>query len=220
MGITASNLVSSSLDHISERNVTVFDIFAIAFSLTATCIYHGYLYAYAHSLNPSVRLSINIIHGHNWILKHSIKGDSQSVTLAVQTLRNNMIVAVLLGGSSLQLAFGYVNGYSSQLPPLERTRYAILVIVLFASFICWATVIRLASHLSFLLGTLDTTQFNNSPYYHELKENIPEVPKSPATESTHLLDSASTPQNASLYEANRMMTTMLISFRYITSYPT
>ena len=208
MGSVTSDMSPGTL----SVNITPFPhykIFAIIGSFVALLIYHFKLYSDVIALNPRIQVSLNILNGYNWVLKHSIKGDAQSVTLAVQSLRNTMIVAVFVGGSSLQFAFYYVNAYSANDAIESRSRHIILSSILFLSFFCWATVIRLASHLSLMIGTLDKNQYNNSPFYHDIyPENDIE---SAATESSPLVTYKGVSRTVN--EANRMMKTMLLCFR-------
>jgi hypothetical protein len=102
-----------------------------------------------------VQLSINIKNLTDWLLKHKEKGDAPSVTLAVHTLRNTILVAIFLGGNAFNYAFTFTNNYLSYSGnEIMQIRSIVLSTCLFCSFLCWACVIRYASHNGYLIGTL------------------------------------------------------------------
>ncbi len=103
-----------------------------------------------------MQLALNLKNSMHWIQKHKEKSDAQSTTLAIQTLRNTILVAVFIGGYALNSAYGIINSYEdSNKSTRSKVRNIILAVILFASFLCWANVIRLASHLGYMIGTLD-----------------------------------------------------------------
>lgn len=159
---------ATSLSSVSTGESDIIDVGIFTLSLVAFGLYHAYFLSFVFKLDTRVQMSINIRNGMNWVLKHSIRADTSSITLAVQTLRNKLIVAVLFGGSGLQLGYSYINSYSKIAPLADRVRSVIMIILLFSSFICWTAVIRIASHLSFYIGTLDASQFNESPSYDNI----------------------------------------------------
>jgi uncharacterized membrane protein len=85
------------------------------------------------------------------------KIDAPSVTLAIQTLRNTILVAIFVGGSSFQYAYISLNGLESSSNVWQICRVVILATLLFSSFFCWANVIRSASHLGYYIGTIGET---------------------------------------------------------------
>jgi hypothetical protein len=104
------------------------------------------------------QLHMNIHNSVHWVLKHREKSDSATATLAVQTFRNTIMVAVFVGGNAFQLAFSFANNYQDIVgQPIEQTRSVILATLLFGSFLSWACVIRFASHMGYMIGTLSYT---------------------------------------------------------------
>jgi hypothetical protein len=73
--------------NVNDTSIDNLNIAVISFCLLLSVIYHVYFYSFVLKHDPRVQLSINIVSGMNWVLKHSIKGDSPTVTLAVQTIR-------------------------------------------------------------------------------------------------------------------------------------
>lgn len=63
-------------------------------------------------------------------------------------------MGIFVGGNSFTIAYNYINNYES-LPDdsILRVRSVIIAAFLFCSFLNWATVIRCASHLGYLLGS-------------------------------------------------------------------
>jgi uncharacterized membrane protein len=132
----------------------LFDFVAVAGSLVSLLAYHLYSYVTVFCCESrSIQLTRNMMNGLIWIAKHKTKSDPASVTLAVQTLRNTMLVAIFIGGSSLQFGVSYLNSYGSDTRTYMQVRTVILAAFLMCSFLCWASVIRGASHLGYLIGT-------------------------------------------------------------------
>lgn len=50
-------------------------------------------------------------HCMHWAKKHQTKEDPASATLAVQTIRNTILVAVFVGGNAVNIAISYANNY-------------------------------------------------------------------------------------------------------------
>eukprot|EP01038_Epipyxis_sp_PR26KG_P006989 gene6989-9551_t len=158
---------------------------------------------------------MNIYNSCCWIHKHCTKADPPSVTLAVQTLRNTMIVAVFVGGSSLQFGFTFLNSYKDSNDIVSNVRIGVLSVFLFFSFLCWASVIRLASHLGYLLGVADINQSGSEmkQTYYQSNHN------SHDNEKKLLITENSNNHVNSLAEAQRMMTSLVLfyslGFRFI-----
>ena len=129
---------------------------AIAGSLFLMVSYHFIMYwAVLSGRAPSTQLSLNIRNSLRWVLKHREKSDAASVTLAIQTFRNTILVAVFVGGNAFTQAFNFADGYQSSVGnPIEQARYIVLAALLFGSFLSWACVIRFVAHLGYIFGTL------------------------------------------------------------------
>lgn len=135
------------------------DIGAIAVSGGVMLIYNlGFFASTAAMSHSPMQLALNLANAELWIEKHKEKDDPQSVTLAIQTLRSTILVAVFIGGNALSFAYSIVNEYDADTQSMRKNvRAVILTILLFASFLCWACVIRNASHLGYMVGTLGYT---------------------------------------------------------------
>lgn len=94
-----------------------------------------------------------------WSDKHAEKPDAPSVTLAIQTLRNTILVGIFIGGASLQYAANACDFLVRPVGPISPQifcRELILGGLLFISFLNWTQVIRFANHLGYWIGTLET----------------------------------------------------------------
>ena len=132
------------------------DLGAIIGSLLALSLYHLYAYGYVCcGKTKSIQLSRNVYNGLMWVAKHKEKIDAASVTLAIQTLRNTILISVFVGGYAFQYGFIYLNVYSVDEEIEMKTRSIVLSICLLASFLCWVNVIRSASHLGYFMGALE-----------------------------------------------------------------
>lgn len=134
------------------------DIIAIAFALGSLIIYNiVFLYVSVYSIGKAnqTQLSIMIENSAFWARKHQARDDAASSTLAVQTLRNTILVAVFVGGGALNLGLSYTNGYQESDNLAHQIRSIVLSFLCFASFLSWVMVIRFASQLGYLIGTLN-----------------------------------------------------------------
>ena len=133
----------------------LFDVVALAVCIFVLFAYHFLFYNSTVGVDGKLQLSFNLRNVVHWLHKHKEKSDPQSVTLAVQTLRNTILVAIFVGGNALNFAYNVTSTYREDMAKRQQVRSIILAILLFGSFLCWANVIRHASHLGYLIGTLD-----------------------------------------------------------------
>lgn len=140
------------------------DIAAITFSLSMLGIYHIHLYSSVILLkNSKAQLSKMIDNAHFWAKKHQEKDDAPTVTLAIQTLRNTILVAVFVGGSAITTGLSYTNSFDSSAELNLQIRAIILSTLCICSFLCFVLVIRFSSQLGYLVST------SNIP--HEFKKS-------------------------------------------------
>lgn len=131
------------------------EVGAIGIALGFLSLYHVILYlGVITGQAPNAQLSMNIYYVTSWVSKHKTQGDALNVTLAIHTLRNTMYVAIFLGGSALTYAFDLTNSYNDIVEDRMKVRTVIISALLFCSFLCWACVIRYASHCGYTIGTL------------------------------------------------------------------
>lgn len=139
--------------------IPTFDAAAIGVTLFTFTVY---LICYESRVHDA-QTSMNTQTGRNfenmslWVIKHNANPDAASVTLAVQTLRNTILVGVFVGGSSLTYAVGACDILTRQeVPPQLVCRQLIIGALLFISFLNWTQVIRFANHIGFYVGTLQS----------------------------------------------------------------
>lgn len=133
------------------------DYGAVIAVLGAYALYHVQYYAaiITKGSESNSALSTNIKIAISWIQKHKEKPDAPSVTLAIQTLRNTIIVATFVGGSSLSFGLNFALGYGDVVGDQAlELQHIIVTICLLCSFLCWACVIRYASHVGYYIGTI------------------------------------------------------------------
>lgn len=135
--------------------LSLFDIIALATCIFALFAYHFFFYHTTVQVDGKLQLSFNMRNVAHWLHKHKEKSDPQTTTLAIQTLRNTIMVGIFVGGNALNFAYNVTASYDPDYSKRMQARSIILAILLFASFLCWANVIRHASHLGYLIGTLD-----------------------------------------------------------------
>ena len=145
-------------------SLSSYEIGTIGASLGVLLSYHVVFYSWViASISSSydkynTSLSANIKNSEIWLQKHKYKGDAASVTAAIQTFRNTILVATFVGGYSFNFAVSITNEYKNQTDKLSEVRSIILCTFLFLSFLCWASVIRFSSHLGYLIGSLSFTR--------------------------------------------------------------
>ena len=151
----------------ADKNINTLDIVVISSVAGIFLIYYTYYWYTSH--HPVYRTQTQL--GRNlemmilWSQKHAEQQDPASVTLAVQTMRNSIIVAIFVGGAALQagtqiLNFGeqytYQVGRPDTFPSMPlMVRAGIIATLLIMSFLNWALVIRYNNHAGFMIGALD-----------------------------------------------------------------
>ena len=130
------------------------DVFALVFTCTSLFMYHVYLYTGKY-FGAHSQLSANLTSSKYWMLKHSMRLDTPTVTLAVQTFRNTIVVAVFIGGFALNGGLNALDNLKDEDDELKRGREIIIATFLNLSFLSWVCVIRLASHMGFMIGAYE-----------------------------------------------------------------
>jgi Protein of unknown function, DUF599 len=129
---------------------------ALAASILTLAIYHIILYysiLYLHRSN--FRLSRNVHNAAVWFEKHKALKDAPSVTLAIQTLRNTILVAIFVGGYAFQYGNSSISAINASFTEADFARAIILSVLFYSSFLSWANTIRTASHLGYAIGSLE-----------------------------------------------------------------
>ena len=184
-----------------------FNIGSIVISLSLFLIYHIRTYFAVYSKSKSIKLYKNLLNSKNWVKKHETKEDAPNVTLAIQTLRNTILVAIFLGGGAFTSAFNSLNNLRiTSSTDVDLARQTIVSILLMLSFLGFASVIRAASHLGYQLGTLSIRDVAPSG---GLSNNIQ---VSQVDEIDLEEDNKKDDQDNILKESNRMAAVMIVSF--------
>ena len=135
-----------------------FNVGAVSAAITSMVVYHCFSYGsilFGKKTLSNVQLARNIRNSSLWFDKHKTLKDAPTVTLAIQTLRNTILIAIFIGGFSFQYAWLAMNSVPTSPTINDEIRFIIIAILLFSSFLCWANTIRMASHMGYVVGTLD-----------------------------------------------------------------
>jgi hypothetical protein len=176
--------------------ITVLDTAAIVFAGAGLSLYHVHLYLTSFS-NPNANSHLRQLISNTvyFVKKHQEKDDPLSGQLAIQTLRNTIIVAVFVGGSVLTLGLAFSTQYSETDAINLKIRAVLLTFFCFCSFLSWVMVIRFSAQVGYLMGTLhipheyadDLTECGSSSSGHENKD-LKGIPPSEITSSASLID--------------------------------
>ncbi len=135
-------------------SLTSYDYGALIVSGSLLIIYNVVFFS-SLSSRPPKQLALNLKNAEHWIDKHASRDDATTCVLAIQTLRNTIMVAVFVGGYTLTIAYNISDALDVEDATHRfRVRSLILAVLLFSSFLCWASVIRHASHLGYMIGTM------------------------------------------------------------------
>jgi uncharacterized membrane protein len=180
------------------------DVGAVSASLALLLLYHLNLYL----INPKcfggkVPFGVNLKNASIWIRKHKEMSESPVVLLAVQTLRNTMMAGVFIGGHAIVLAYNFANNYPNEEGMRMKVRSIVITILMFASFLAWANVIRLCSVLGYMIGTI---QYSERLRKEAIEQEKAEFDVSEATKAAEALASSSN-QHAHSEERSSGLTT-------------
>lgn len=139
--------------------LSTFDLAAVCSTIFVFAAYHLYLYIIKpQCLNGTVPFTVHMVNSEMWIKKHKEMFDSATTVLAVQTLRNTLMVGVFIGGNAISIAYDFAHDYKDLVGQRWKVRSMILMALLFGSFICWANVVRLGSTLGYMIGTMQYSE--------------------------------------------------------------
>ena len=136
------------------------DTIALSVAIVSLAIYHAHTFAQTiwpkyYLMRPNQSFVKETVH---WVEKHDNKSlVAPEVVCAVQTLRNTMYTAMFLGGSALQFAFFFTNNGSNTSGTSDSMQYRALILsaLFFASFLCYASTMRNANHLAYMIEIYD-----------------------------------------------------------------
>jgi hypothetical protein len=141
-------------------SMPLIDVISICGVLFTFVIYYGrYAFiALKYGTTSDTQLGRSLDTAVLWAQKHAEVADAGSVVLAVQTLRNVIVVAIFVGGAALQVAISGLENKDmnwSSNEDIDKVRTLIKSVLLICSFLNWSMVIRYASHAGFMVGALD-----------------------------------------------------------------
>ena len=184
-----------------------FGIGSIIASLASTTLYHAFFFSTVVLKKPdNVMLSAHFANNVTFLLKHKEKADAPSVTLAIQTLRNTILVAIFIGGYAFQNATSAISLCVNSTAIDSKVSAGIVALLMFLSFLCWATVIRAAAHLGYHIGTL--SYLNAEKPKLKSAENIESGP------GDDIENSATNALSLQLKSCEKLMNYVTTCFRY------
>ena len=114
----------------------------------------GVLFLYnALAIQRASGLSMMLQAGRQWSQKHMSGRSAPDVTLAVQTLRNTVLVATFVGTLSFTVATATLGAAAAADGSPARTRALLQATLLTGSFLNFALVIRCAAYAGYLIGS-------------------------------------------------------------------
>lgn len=137
--------------------MTLYEIVVLSVSLSIFAAYHTILYPLVLCERPTgIQLTLNIQVAKHWLDQQRSKEDPNSAMLAIHTLRNTIIVAVFVGGSTFSVGASFLDDISNGnfISEFQRSRAIILSTLLLGSFLMWVCVIRYSSYMGYTLSTL------------------------------------------------------------------
>ena len=148
----------------------------------ALCVAAGILLVYnvvAYALKQTgLRMALRA--NPAWAQRHLDEAGAAETTLAVQTLRNTVLVATFVGTLAFGQAVLALNTVMPATVPQEKARVVVQAALQVISFLCFASVIRTAQHIGYMLGGV-----------HELQRRVT-VEKAAAVASGALVGAATT----------------------------
>ena len=129
-------------------------------STAALCVGAGLLLVYnvlAYALQQTgLRLALRA--NPAWARRHLDEAGAAETTLAVQTLRNTVLVATFVGTLVFGQAVLALNTVVLGTPPQEKARVVLQAAQQVAAVLSFASVIRTAQHIGYLLGGVHELQ--------------------------------------------------------------
>jgi hypothetical protein len=178
-------------------SITALDAAAIVFAGAGLSLYHVHLYLTSFS-SPSANSHLRQLISNTvyFVKKHQEKDDPLSGQLAIQTLRNTIIVAVFVGGSVLTLGLTFSTQYSETNAINLKIRAVLLTFFCFCSFLSWVMVIRFSAQVGYLMGTLhipheyadDVTESGSTSSDSGEGKDLKGIPPSEIASSARLID--------------------------------
>lgn len=99
-------------------------------------------------------LSTMLHSGRSWARKHVAGRGAAEVTLAIQTLRNTVLVATFVGTLSFTVAATTLGAVSGAIGAASAARALLQASLLTGAFLNFALVIRCAAHTGYVIGSV------------------------------------------------------------------
>ncbi len=103
-------------------------------------------------------LALMLQSGRSWTRKHIVGRGVAEVTLAIQTLRNTVLVATFVGTLSFTVAAAALAAVSGADGAPARARALLQASLLTGAFLNFALVIRCAAHAGYVIGSVAAQQ--------------------------------------------------------------
>jgi hypothetical protein len=185
-----------------------FDTAATAVSVGLFLLYHVHLYFGVFKSSNKAAVSVMMHNANYWVKKNSDLADPASVTGSIQTFRNVNLVAVFISGYSLIAANGALETKSEDLQ--VRVRSLIFAICLFLSALAWAQVMRLASHMGYMVGIFSQLRLVESKKNND--ETTPLGPLRPLGETFKIGTKTYTPVEKHFHNNTTMLKQLFLYF--------
>jgi Protein of unknown function, DUF599 len=151
----------------------VFNLVAVVVITSVLVLYNVIIVVFTKRDNEVGSLLNTLLHvGPAFVDKHFAKDDAPTVTLAIQSLRNVILVSIFIGGLSFQYAISMLVNASTNPVYDEQVRGVILATFLLSSFLNFALCIRCSSHLGLIIDSGGYTIKRISNIKTEEEENI------------------------------------------------
>jgi hypothetical protein len=129
-----------------------FEIIALSVTGSLFLLYNIFVVTFSRGAFSRSLHSLVLASSAAFIQKHLDSADTNSDLLAVQSLRNTVLVAIFIGGIAFQAFESAATAAAGAPTPTAAARSLILASFLCLSFLNFALVIRAASHLAYMIG--------------------------------------------------------------------
>ena len=138
----------------TDSSNAAFNICAIAIVGTLNIVYNFVVLIRSRGSCGNHSLHAVVVNGGTaFIQRHLEKDDPASAVLAVQSLRNTVLVSIFIGGIAFQsFQAAAVSAAVVSNDSVATARTLVLSAFLLSSFLNFALVIRAASHLAYIMG--------------------------------------------------------------------
>lgn len=130
---------------------SLYEIIALSITASLLLLYHLLVVSFSRGAFSRSLHALVLYSGDSFIQKHLSFADPHFDLLAVQSLRNTVLVAIFTGGIAFQ-SFQTAATAAADASGATSARNLILASFLLLSFLNFALVIRAASHLAYMIG--------------------------------------------------------------------